>query len=91
MDLSNFDKNNVTNIRFRFNKCRKLKEIKGINKFSITNAFDMVTKFQQCNELIYLDLSNFNTINVIEFDIILQEYFELKQFDISNFNFVKQI
>ena len=51
----------------------------------------MVTKFQQSNELIYLDLSNFNTINVIKFDIILQEYFELKQFDISNFNFVKQI
>ncbi len=70
MGLSNFDTNNVTNMRFRFNKCCKLKEIKGIDKFNTTNAIDMEIKFQQCNELIYLDLSNFNIIN-----IMLQENF----------------
>ena len=52
MDLSNFDKNNVTNIIFRFNKWCKLKDIKGIDKFNTTNAIDMETKFQQYNELI---------------------------------------
>ena len=36
LDLTNFDTSNVTDMSFMFNECKKLKEIKGINKF-ITN------------------------------------------------------
>ena len=46
---------------FMFTNCYKLKEIKGINKFNINNVTNMSTMFQACYELIYLDLSNFNT------------------------------
>ena len=47
----------------------------------------MYAMFNECNELAFLDLSNFNTINVMDFGIMFQECFELKHVDISNFNF----
>ena len=37
IDLSNFNTNNVKNMEGMFNKCHKLKEIKGINRFNTTN------------------------------------------------------
>ena len=70
-----------------FNKCHKLKQIIGINKFDTTKVTNMKKMFNECNEIKYLDLSNFNTINVINFDCMFQECFELKYVDISNFNF----
>ena len=44
-----------------FNECHKLKEIKGMNKFNTNQVTNMSGMFQSCNELEYLDLSNFNT------------------------------
>ena len=64
LDLSNFNTINVTDMSYLFNKCHKLKKIKGINNFNTINVTDMSGMFQACNELEYLDLSNFNTFNV---------------------------
>ena len=47
-----------------FNKCQKLKEIKGINKFNTNQVTIMKAMFQECKELEYLDLSNFDTLKV---------------------------
>ena len=47
----------------------------------------MYGMFNECNELKNLDLSNFNTIKVIDFGVMFQECFELTYVDISNFNF----
>ena len=33
-------------------ECRKLKEIKGINKFNTSNIISMKSMFNNCNELI---------------------------------------
>ena len=44
-----------------FNRCKKLKEIKGINNFNTSNVTSMRTMFQECRLVEYLDLSNFNT------------------------------
>ena len=63
LDLSNFDTSNITSMEFIFNKCKKLKEIKGINKFNTKKVKDMKAIFQECEELEYLDLSNFDTSN----------------------------
>ena len=71
-----------------FNKCRKLREIKGINKFRTDKVNDMRGIFNECNELKTLDLSNFNTINVIDLSIMFQECFELEYVDISSFNLI---
>ena len=48
-----------------FNQCHKLKTIKGIYNFNTTKVTNMSAMFQKCNELQYLDLSNFNTINLL--------------------------
>ena len=44
LDLSNFNTSKVTEMDFMFSSCYKLKEIKGLNKFSINN----VTKRVKC-------------------------------------------
>ena len=50
-------------MEWMFNKCNKLKEIKGINKFNTINVITMRGMFQECNELEYLILSKFNPLN----------------------------
>ena len=66
LDLSNFNTINVTDMGWMFNKCHKLREIKGINNFNTINVIKMNSMFQECNELLSLDLSNFNTNNVTD-------------------------
>ena len=68
-----------------FNECNKLKEIKGINKFNTNNVKYMKAMFNQCNELIYLDLSNFNTSNVTDMSFIFAGCYKLEYLNIINF------
>jgi len=65
LDLSNFNTSNVTQLAGMFLGCSKLKEIKGLNNFSIINVKDMKFMFHRCFELVFLDLSSFNTSNII--------------------------
>ena len=48
-----------------FKKCKKLKEIKGINKFKTNKVNNMKGMFKYCFELQYLDLSNFDTLSLV--------------------------
>ena len=66
LDLPNFDTSTVIDMRLMFNECYKLKEIKGIDKYITSKVTNMRAMFQECNELQYLDLSNFDTSNVID-------------------------
>ena len=68
-----------------FNECRKLKEIKGINRFNTNNVEDMYAMFNECFELQYIDLSNFNTANVTNLSLMFQECFKLEFLNLSNF------
>ena len=45
LDLSNFDTSKVNNMEYMFNKCHKLKEIKGINKFNTNEVTNMNSMF----------------------------------------------
>jgi len=60
----------------------KLKEIKGINKFNINKIENIQAIFENCKKLEYLDLSNFNTSNVIDVSFMFNEcnnYKKLKE------------
>ena len=46
----------------------------------------MKSMFQECNELISLDLSNFNTSKVTEMECMFKDCKELKDLNILNFN-----
>ena len=87
LDLSNFDTSKVIEMDYMFNKCHKLKEIKGINKFNTSNVTNMTTMFQQCNELISLDLSNFDTSKVNDMGFMFNHCYKLKEIKgINKFN-----
>ena len=87
LDLSNFDTSSVTDMGFMFNKCHKLKEIKGINNFNTFNVTNMKAMFNECNELEYLDLSNFDTSSVTDMEAMFNECHKLKEIKgINNFN-----
>ena len=45
LDFTNFNTSNVTDMSCMFNKCYKLKEIKGINKFITNKVTDMKAMF----------------------------------------------
>ena len=51
LDFSYFNTSNITDMALMFNKCKKLKEIKGMNKFYINKVIDMQAMFQSCKEL----------------------------------------
>ena len=79
LDLSNFNTANVTFMGWMFNKCHKLKEIKGINKFITNKVTNMNSMFQECYELEDLDLSNFDTINVTDMSWMFNKCNKLKE------------
>ena len=70
---------------FMFNKCHKLKEIKGINKFITNKVTNMKSMFNECYELENLDLTNFNTSNVTNMSFMFNDCNKLKYLNISNF------
>ena len=70
-----------------FNKCLKLKEIKGINRFNTTNVEDMSGMLQLCDILEYIDLSNFNTNNAKNMAYMFNKCHNLKEIKgINRFN-----
>ena len=46
-----------------FYKCYKLKEIKGIYNFRISDMTDLTKIFDECNDLECIDISKFNSFN----------------------------
>jgi len=87
LDLSNFDSSNINNMSFMFNECIKLKEIKGINKLNTKKVTDINSMFQGCVELEFLDLSNFDTSNIIDMSFMFNQCNKLKEIKgIKNFN-----
>ena len=92
INFTKFHRNNIDNMSFMFNKCHKLKEIKGINNFNTINVTNMNSMFQECNELEYLDLSNFNTMNVTDMSWMFNQCHKLKEIKgINNFNTINVI
>ena len=67
-----------------FAGCHNLKEIKGINRFNTTNVEDMSGLFQLCDNLEYIDLSNFITNNVKNMKYMFNKCHKLK--DIKGIN-----
>ena len=87
LDLSNFETKYVADMKFMFDNCNKLKEIKGINKFDTSSVENMKAMFQQCYTLEYLDLSNFDTSNVSDMSYMFNTCYRLKEIKgINKFN-----
>ena len=79
IDLSEFDSSSVINMRAMFSKCRRLKEIKGLDKFNTSKATNMEGMFQCCEEIVLLNLSNFDTSNVNDMSYMFNGCIKLKE------------
>ena len=87
LDLSQFDFSNVINMGWMFNKCHKLKEIKGIKNFKNYQLKEILGMFGECNELEFIDLSNFDISNVEDLGWMFNGCYKLKEIKgINNFN-----
>ena len=87
VDLSNFDTSNINDFGWAFNRCKKLKEIKGLNHLNTSKVISMIAMFQECHNLEYLDLSYFDTSNVIDMSCMFNQCKSLKKIKgINKFN-----
>ena len=86
LDLSYFNTSNITDMQNIFNLCHKLKEIKGTNKFITNKVINIRGMLQQYNVIEYLDLSNFNTLNVTDMQNIFFNCNKLKYLNVLNFS-----
>ena len=66
-------------MKYIFNKCFKLREIRGIKNFITNNIKYMNSMFQFCCELEYLNLFNFDTSNVFSMEYIFNECNKLNE------------
>ena len=79
LDLTDLDTSNAISMRSMFNKCGKLKEIKGLNKLVTNKVTNMAGMFQLCEQLEYLDLTNLDTSNVTTMRCMFNKCKKLKE------------
>ena len=66
--------------------CNKLKALKVLNQFNNNKVYYLEAMFQNCNELEYLDLSNFDTTNVFDMQFMFNQCKKLREIKgINNF------
>ena len=65
IDLSNFNTEKVTSMKYMFAGCRELKDI-NLSAFNTENVTNMSYMFYECLKLENIDLSTFNTENVTD-------------------------
>ena len=64
IDISGWDTSNVTSMDDMFRKCTKLKNIIGIENLDVSKLEDANGMFYMCENLVELDLTNWNTISL---------------------------
>ena len=65
LDFSNFNTQNVTNMKYMFAYCNSLSTL-DLSNFNTQNVTNMEEMFYNCFSLLSLYLFNFNTQNIIE-------------------------
>ena len=87
LDVSNFDTRNVGSFESMFNGCKSLKEIKGLNDFNGSVAYEFSKMFYGCSNLIVLDVSNFDTRRGVIFTSMFAFCSKLREIKgLNNFN-----
>ncbi len=89
LDLSKWDTSKATRMDYMFNDCTSLKKIKGLENFNtsnVTHEQGMSSMFKNCSSLESIDLSNFDTKNVISMHSMFRGCSSLKKLDLTNFD-----
>ena len=64
VDISGWNASNVTIMNYTFSRCKKLKKIIGIENLDVSNVEDTHGMFYCCENLVELDLTNWNPISL---------------------------
>lgn len=83
--INKLDTSKVTNMKYMFSNCNKLKTI-DLSNFNTENVTDMSYMFSNCNKLQTIDLSNFNTSKVTDMSYMFNYCEELSPLNLSNFD-----
>ena len=86
LDLTNFDTSSLTNMGFMFYKCYSLKTIKFPEMINTYNLESMRSMFNDCNSLIFINLTSFDTSKVTDMRYLFYNCHSLKYLDIPNFS-----
>ena len=62
VDISEWDTSNVTTMTYMFSQCSKLKKIIGIENLDVSKLENADSMFSYCENLVELDLTNWNPI-----------------------------
>ena len=73
VDVSNLDTSTVTNMDSLFDRCKVLREIKGLDNLDTSTVTNMDSLFDGCSSLTTLDLSNWNTSAVTNMNSLFNE------------------
>ena len=85
LDLSSFNTQNVTNMKYMFYNCNNLKNLY-LSSFNTQNVTNMSYMFSDCKNLKNLDLSSFSTQNVTNMSYMFNNCSKLEKLDLSSFN-----
>ena len=86
IDLSNFDPSSVSTMREMFSGCTQLSKITIGNNFNSLTVNSVYKMFYNCALLKSIDLSNFDTSNIITMNNMFYGCSSLISLDLSNFN-----
>ena len=86
LDLTNFDTSNVTTMFGLCKKCHNLETFKISEKFVTSKVTDMQYLFEDCNNIVELDLHYLDTSNIDNFSYMFNQCKKLQKVDISRFN-----
>ena len=84
-NLTLLDTSNVTNMRYMFYDCTKLKNL-DLSTFNTINATDMGFMFAGCPDVASFDLSEFDTTNVTDTSSMFSGCYGLTSLDLSGFD-----
>lgn len=86
LDLTSWNIGNISNKTNMFTNCSLLTEIKGLNKIVSSGTTDIPNMFSGCSSLATLDLSGWDTSNVIKMGSMFYRCTALETLDLSNFD-----
>lgn len=83
IDITGWNTSNATSFMNMFARCKKLKEIRGIQYIDISNAENTCAMFEWCESLKILDLSKWNPKNVLRANTMFKgcQYINIKGID----------
>lgn len=83
LNLTSFNTSKVTSMANMFFNCKKLSLISNLNKLNTVNVNDMQFMFQFCEALTSLDLTSWDTSNVINMSGIFNSCPNIKEIKVS--------